>query len=85
MNSQQHAEVLHSEGSCSRLCDCEPPNISARVSNTVTLSMFAATVVSTSLHKQSFLWRPLEDFKVFIPAFITRSSTVFTGGVIQSI
>lgn len=45
---------------------------------TVLLSgMFAATLVSTSLHKQSFLWRALEleDFAVFI----TRSSAVFTG------
>lgn len=29
--------------------------------------MFVATLVSTSLHKHSFLWRPLEDFTMFIP------------------
>lgn len=32
-------------------------------------SMFAATLVSTRLHKQSFLWKALEDFTVFIPCF----------------
>lgn len=30
------------------------------------LSMFAATLASASLHKQSFLWRVLEDCRVFI-------------------
>ena len=32
-------------------------------------NMFAATLVSTSLRKQTFLWWALEDFTVFIPCF----------------
>lgn len=41
-------------------------------------NMFAATLGSRSLHKQSFLWRALEDFAVFTPCFHNVHSAVFT-------